>query len=282
MNLYHGDCLEILPTFPPASVEAIITDLPYGTTACEWDSIIPLEPMWEQVKRVLKPNGVFVTTASQPFTSVLINSNLDWFKYEWIWEKQFSTGFLHAKNAPLKRHENIVVFSSGVINHESMTDKRMTYHPMMQPGKAWKKKHVIPNVGKGAGHHASKINLDYVGFVKESNGERYPDSILYFGKGNHHREHPFQKPVELYEYLINSYSNPGETILDFCFGSCTTGVAAKQTGRNFIGIEKERKYFEIGKKRYEQAPAPLFIEQPRQPTPLALDNGDSPVLPGFD
>src|SRR3990167_2600835 len=116
VDLRLGDCLEILPTLADKSVDAIITDVPYGTTACKWDVIIPLDKMWEQVKRVLKVNGVFVTTASQPFTSVLINSNLDWFKYEWIWEKQFSTGFLHAKNAPLKRHENVIVFSSGVIN----------------------------------------------------------------------------------------------------------------------------------------------------------------------
>jgi site-specific DNA-methyltransferase (adenine-specific) len=278
MNLYHGDCLEILPTFPPASVEAIITDLPYGTTACEWDSIIPLAPMWEQVKRVLKPNGVFVSTASQPFTTALISSNLEWFKYEWIWHKTMPFGFLHAKNAPLKNHENVVVFSDGAIAHLVNSTNRMTYNPQFSKGKPFKKfnnietKHKWSGMGRPSNHDYTEVN----------EGTRYPTSIFEFSNANHDNDHPTQKPVNLYEYLIRTYTNPGETVLDFCMGSGTTGVAAVQTGREFIGIEKERKYFEIAEKRVRLAHPPLFVEQPRQPTPLALDNGDSPVLPGFD
>lgn len=270
MNLYHGDCLEVLPTLPPASVEAIITDLPYGTTACEWDSIIPLEPMWEQVKRVLKRNGVFITTASQPFTSVLIMSNLSWFKYELIWNKTMPSGFLHAKNKPLKKHENIILFSQAAAVHENQTKNRMTYNPIMSKGKPYKKT------------NDPTVNLAWSNMLRPSTnkpvtnintGTRYPTSVLDFSNGNNFNEHPTQKPVTLYEYLIHTYTNTGETILDFCMGSGTTGVAAIQTRREFIGIEKETEYFEIASRRIAQAPRPLFVEPPRQPTTLAPDAG---------
>lgn len=267
-----------MPTLPAGSVDAIITDLPYGTTACEWDSIVPLAEMWKQVKRLLKPAGTFVTTASQPFTTVLIESNFDWFKYEFVWKKTMPSGFLHSKNAPLKLHENVVVFSGGIIAHEGKAENRMTYNPQFSAGKAYKKfnnvetKHKWGAIGRPSNHDYLNVNEGY----------RYPVSVLEYPNPNHDNDHPTQKPVSLYEYLIKTYTNPGETVLDITMGSGTTGVAAIQTARVFIGIEQNAEYFQIAKRRVEQAPAPLFIEQPRQPTPLALDNGDSPVLPGFD
>jgi len=269
MNLYNGDCLEVLPTFQPASVDAIITDLPYGTTACAWDTIIPFAPMWEQVKRVLKPLGVFVSTSSQPFTTALISSNLDWFKYEWIWYKTMPFGFLHAKNAPLKTHENIVVFSNGSIAHAENSKNRMKYNPQFSAGKPFTKhndietKHKWSGMGRPSNHNYTQVNK----------GTRYPVSVLSFSNGNSDNNHPTQKPIDLYEYLIRTYTNPSEIVLDICMGSGTTGVAAIQTGREFIGIEKEQKYFEIASRRIAEAPRPLFVESPRQPTTLAPDAG---------
>jgi DNA modification methylase len=265
--LYHGDCLEVLPTFPPASVEAIITDLPYGTTACKWDSIIPLDEMWKQVKRVLKPSGVFVTTSAQPFTSILITSNLSWFKYEWIWEKPRVTGYLSANHRPMRSHENIVVFGNGI-----------SYNPQMVKGDLHKvgakKRHRIAS--------PTRVYASETGPELSQSDQWFPRSIIKFSsdpettvtkkdRPNKIERHPTQKPVKLYEYLIRTYTNPGDTVLDFCMGSGTTGVAAIQTGRNFIGIEKEQKYFEIASRRIAQAPQPLFTEPPRQPTQRAAD-----------
>jgi len=259
MNLYHGDCLEVLPTFPPASVEAIITDLPYGTTACEWDSIIPLDEMWKQVKRVLKVNGVFITTSAQPFTSVLVMSNLSWFRYDIDWDKKVKTGHLNAKVMPLRRHETILIFSP-------VPNGQYTYNPQMVKGEFRQKGGTGKNGGVYGKHEVSvKFNDTY-----------YPSSILEISKGSQfEKEHPTQKPVNLFEYIINTYTNEGDTVLDFCFGSGTTGVAAKRTNRKFIGIEKEQKYFEIGKRRIAQAPQPLFTEPPRQPTQRAADGGNA-------
>ena len=233
MNLYHGDCLEILPTFPPASVEAIITDLPYGTTACEWDSIIPLDEMWKQVKRVLKPNGVFVTTSAQPFTSALIMSNPSMFKYEWIFEKFQGTGFLNSKKQPLRKHENIIVFY----------ENQCTYNPQRMPSNKKDKSYMQIKPGSSQNYRKLDKAVAYI-----DDGLRMPTTVLFFYEGDRNNtmkkegsRHPTQKPVSLYEYLIRTYTNEGDTVLDFCFGSCTTGVAAKRTNRNFIGIEKEKK-----------------------------------------
>ncbi len=277
MNLYHGDCLEILPTFPPASVEAIITDLPYGTTACEWDSIIPLAPMWEQVKRVLKATGTFITTSSQPFTSVLIVSNLEMFKYEVIVNKVLPSGFLNAKNRPMKLHENIAVFSLGTIANGSKN--LMTYNPQMWQSTSYKKTKIKdPRVGYVERGNRTPFELN----PSISNGERYPVSILEYSFADRTSAvHPTQKSVELYEYLVRTYTNPGETVLDICMGSGTTGVSAIQTGRRFIGIEKEQKYFSIAKKRIEQAAPPLFVESPRQPTPRVPDGGNVAAQKGL-
>ena len=231
-NLYLGDCLDILPTLPAQSVDAIIADPPYGTTACKWDSIIPFPEMWAKIKGSLKPRGAFVTTASQPFTSALVMSNPQEFKYELIWDKDRSSASMLAKKRPLKYQENILVFYGG------------TYNPQMTTGKMQ---------SKASGGNSE--NYRSVPIVRYKSDLYYPRSIQTF-KACHNmtgKIHPTQKPVALYEYLIKTYTNEGDTVLDFCFGSCTTGVACINTGRNFIGIEKDEKYLEIGQDRMKLA-----------------------------
>lgn len=232
MKLYHGDCLDIIPTLPAGSVDAIITDLPYGTTACKWDTIIPFPDLWRVVKHVLKPRGAFVTTASQPFTSALIMSNPSWFKCEWIWDKEIPGNPMLAKVQPLKTHENIVVFCEG----------SPTYNPQMM-----KSKRRVTQTAK------SKMwNLPAgVEVIREA---YFPRTIIEFSNADKTGvEHQTQKPLALYEYLIRTYTNEGETVLDLCMGSGTTGIAALNTGRDFIGVEKDAHYFEIAEGRIMQA-----------------------------
>jgi site-specific DNA-methyltransferase (adenine-specific) len=240
VQLFQGDCLEVMPTLPAQSVDAIITDLPYGTTACKWDDIIPFDPMWLAIKRILKPNGIFITTASQPFTSALVMSNPAWFRYELIWEKNQGSSPGLAKYRPMPAHENILIFGKGV------------YNPQMRSGfKPWKR---IDSGKKLKNEHGYGYK-NQTGFVKQGGETRYPLSVIKVNyiKGCNKQLHPTQKPVDLYEYLIKTYTNPGETVLDFCFGSCTTGEACIKTGRNFIGIEKDPSYFAIGETRIQQA-----------------------------
>jgi len=237
VKLYCGDCLEILPTITD-KVNAIITDLPYGTTACKWDTIIPFEPMWKEVKRVLKPNGVFITTASQPFTTILIYSNIQSFKYEIIFDKGKSTGHLDAKNKPMKRHENICVFCDG----------KPTYNPQFTKGRKHKNGAYIHNEVKTEVYGKFKS----IGVYTSDN--YYPTSILeIIPEAQRTLVHSTQKPVSLYEYLIRTYTNEGETVLDFCMGSGTTGVACVQTGRDFIGIEINPDYYNIAERRIKEA-----------------------------
>lgn len=231
MKLIQGDCLEVMMTLPAQSVDAIITDLPYGTTACKWDSVIPFAPMWEAVKHVLKPKGAFVTTASQPFTSALVMSNVKNFKHEIIWEKEQGTNQFLKNIAPLKKHENILVFSSG----------KVLYHPQMMVAKkhtAKRKATIDPITG---------ANMKE--FLYDNNGQNYPVSILYCQRDLQNRPHPTQKPVALYEYLVRTYTNEGDTVLDMTMGSGTTGLACQNTGREFIGIERDPDYFLIAKQR---------------------------------
>jgi DNA modification methylase len=238
-QLFHGDCLDILPGLEPGSIDAIIGDLPYGTTQCKWDTIIPFPDLWRVVRHVLKAKGAFVTTASQPFTSLLICSNLEWFRHETIWEKDNGTNFLNLENMPFKVHENILVFSEG----------QTTYNPQKTPGKPYRVT-------------AGKVFREYLGAQEKgtttiNSGDRYPRSVSFFSQER--GDHATQKPVALYEYLIRTYTNPGETVLDLTMGSGTTGVAAIQTGRKFVGIEKEREYFEIAERRIQNAQPPLFV-----------------------
>lgn len=221
-----------MATLEAGSIDAIITDLPYGTTACKWDAVIPFVPLWEQVRRVLKPNGVFVTTASQPFTALLVVSNLDAFKYEVIWEKDKPSDFALAARRTMKYHESVLVFCWG----------RETYNPQMTIGE--------PNhsVGKGVRKKVNESGANTSIVTNKLDGWKHPKSVMRFN-----REpapiHPTQKPVELMRYLVRTYTNPGDTILDPCCGSGTTGVAAMLDGRNCVLIEREEKHLEITRQR---------------------------------
>lgn len=262
IEIYHGDCLEIMPTLT-APVDMILADLPYGTTQCFWDSIIPFAPLWENYRRLIKPNGAIVLTASQPFTSALVMSNPDWFRYEWIWEKTMPTAFCHAKNKPLKAHENILIFSPGVCNHANLSSSRMSYNPQglqrisrVRSGVRRAYWHGDISACKGA---RPSDNRSY-----EAENTNYPTSILRFSNSNFETVHPTQKPVALMEYLIRTYTQAGETILDNTCGSGTTGVACVRTGRNFIGIEKAPTYFKIAERRISEAQAQgrLDLDEP--------------------
>jgi len=233
IELYNGDCLEVMKGIPDGSIDLIVTDPPYGTTACKWDSIIPLEPMWEQLKRIIKSNGAIVLTASQPFTTTLISSNLPWFKYCWVWEKNRATNFPNAKKRPLTAHEDVVVFMPSGI----------WYNPQKTEG------HSPTNSARGASQ-GSIYNGDNVRNYVGGDTTRYPRTVQRFDceRGMH----PTQKPVALMEYLIKTYSNEGDTVLDFTMGSSTTIVAAMNTKRNAIGIELDKEYFKIGCSRVKE------------------------------
>jgi site-specific DNA-methyltransferase (adenine-specific) len=232
-QIIHGDCLEIMKDILDKSIDMILCDLPYGTTACKWDSIIPFEPLWEQYERIIKDNRAIVLFGSQPFTSALVMSNPNIFKYEWIWNKRNISNPFLAKYQPLKQHESILVFGKGTVNYYPIMtprDKVRKYKDKYGGGEAFNKK------GTGEKEYTLKF--------------KYPKSILeYTNAIQKGKLHPTQKPVALFEYLIKTYTNEGEIVLDNCIGSGTTAIAALNTGRFFIGIEKEEKYVEIARKR---------------------------------
>jgi site-specific DNA-methyltransferase (adenine-specific) len=236
-TLYHGDCLEVMAGLPYASVDMILCDLPYGTTACKWDAVIPFEPLWAQYRRVAKRNAAIVLTASQPFTTALIASNLKEFRYCWVWDKRRPSNPMLAKKQCLKVHEDVVVFYRNF----------GTYSPQG----------VFETDGKPRG--GTRPSKTQLGFGNGASGEYkqtrsgYPKSIISFGTDNRKNVHPTQKPVALMEYLIRTYTHEGEVVLDNCMGSGTTGVACANTGRRFIGIEREPSYFEIARRRIEDA-----------------------------
>ena len=235
IKLIKGDCLEVMKSIPDKSIDMILCDLPYGTTACIWDIIIPFKPLWEQYNRIIKDNSAIVLFGSQPFTSALIMSNLKMFKYEWIWEKDAGSNFTTVKYQPMKEHENILVFGKG----------KTRYFPIMQE-----------RIGSRKGKETTTIDSgrkDSVYGTQEGRGIlkvgklRYPRSIQRFNRER--GLHPTQKPVKLLEYLIKTYTNEGELVLDNCMGSGSTGVACLKTNRKFIGIEQDDKYFEIAYNR---------------------------------
>ena len=244
--LMQGDCLERMKEIPSGSVDMVLTDPPYGTTACKWDSIIPLEPMWEQLKRIIKPNGAIVMTASQPFTTTLIASNMKMFRYCWVWEKVRPTGFANAKKQPLRCVEDVVIF------YKSLP----TYNPqgLIRVDKLCKNSNTAGGDTLRCDTEASAGK----GGLRTGGGEymqeftNYPRQILRFTQDGD-KVHPTQKPVALMEYLIKTYTNEGETVMDFTCGSGTTGVACANTGRKFIGIELDAGYFEIAKNRIGEA-----------------------------
>lgn len=232
VTLMLGDCLERMREIESGTVDLVLADLPYGTTRCAWDSIIPLAPLWEQYRRVLKRRGAVVLTAMQPFTSALVLSNPDWFLYDWVWEKGNATGFLNAKKQPLRAHESVLVFCAG----------QPTYNPQFTHGHARKttKRKTVTSECYGK----SLTLTDY------DSTSRYPRSVQPFSsdkqRGNYH---PTQKPVALMEYLVRTYSNPGELVLDNVMGSGTAGVACRNAGRRFIGIEQDEAHFGTAQRR---------------------------------
>lgn len=233
IDLRRGDCLEIMKDIPDGSIDLILCDLPYGTTKNKWDSVIPIDKLWEQYERIIKQNGAIVLFSQMPFSAELVHSNLKLFKYEWIWQKNNGTGFLNAKKMPLKIHENILVFYK----------KLPIYNPQMRTGfKPYKCKQ---------GRHSTNYGNYEQGHITKSNGDRYPIDIINLKKDV--GLHPTQKPVALLEYLIKTYTNEKETVLDNCMGSGSTGVACIKTNRNFIGIEKDENYYNIAKNRIEKA-----------------------------
>ena len=234
INLMLGNCLERMKEIPDGSVDLILTDPPYGTTACKWDSVIPLDKMWEQLKRIIKPNGAIVLFGQEPFSSILRLSNIKSYKYDWVWDKVKQGAFATAKYAPLKQHELISVFSKdgGMCKY---------YPQMIQMEKA--------RTGK-IYSSSDSASVKYNDGVERTYTKKYPKTIITESNANNKGKiHPTQKPVALMEYLIKTYSKEGETVLDFTMGSGTTGVACKNLNRNFIGIERDDKYFDISVKR---------------------------------
>ena len=250
IELIQGDCLEKMKDIPDGSIDMILCDLPYGTTACKWDTIIPFEPLWEQYKRIIKDNGAIVLTASQPFTSALVMSNVKMFKYEWIWNKNKGSNIMLAKKQPLKIHENILVFGGKNYNPQKtdvvgkIRDQRLEKEKINRTDGA-----VTP---KGAIKYAD----DY------DPSKKYPVSIQYFANHREKEEvyHPTQKPVALFEYLIRTYTNEGDTVLDNCAGSGTTAIACLNTNRNAILIEKDEDYYKAALDRFNRHKQQLTLE----------------------
>ena len=244
-NIYNMDCLEGMKQIPDGTIDAVICDLPYGTTANKWDSVIPLDKLWEQYKRICKPNAPIVLFGQQPFTSALVMSNPEWFKYEWIWEKEKGTGWLNAKLEPMRKHEIISVFYQ----------QRPTYNPIMRQGNPYSKGQT------GTSSNYGKVRDD---IVTSTDGERYPESVLHFTRdtqnGQEDALHPTQKPVDLLRYLVLTYTNEGDTVLDNCMGSGTTAIACIKERRHFIGFELSKEYFDKAVRRIkaEQAQLTLF------------------------
>ena len=235
MKLYNDDCLKVLPTIPDKSIDLILTDPPYGTTQCKWDNIIPFEPMWKELKRVIKNNSAIALFGNEPFSSYLRTSNIKWFKYDWIWKKSNIMGFLNAKKRPLKEIEIISIFNS----------------------KIYKPQNLQKNL-KGKNRRGK--NTDVLGNyepINQSEFTNYPKTIIEFK--NERGLHPTQKPVALLEYLIKTYTNENDTVLDFTMGSGSTGVACKNLNRDFIGIELDQEYFDIAKQRIESTTSKLII-----------------------
>lgn len=252
-KIYNEDCLEGMKRIPDGSVDCIVCDLPYGTTKNQWDSVIPLDELWLQYKRVIKENGAIVLFSQMPFTAILACSNLEMLKYEIVWQKKHATGFLNSKFAPMKIHENILVFSKSSACFVKDKAQAMLYNPQMTQGH---KPYVCKNNG------IKSKNYDYKHFsscTTVSNGDRFPTDLVCFEKDKE-KIHPTQKPVALIQYLIRTYSNEGDTILDNCMGSGTTAIAAIREKRNFIGFELNKEYYDKACKRIklEQAQLTLF------------------------
>ena len=244
IDLYKGDCLEVMKSIPDKSIDAIITDPPYGTTACKWDSVIDFSLMWEQLNRIIKPNGAIVLFGSEPFSSSLRMSNIKNYKYDWIWNKKKGANPLLSNRMPMKSHEVISVFYK----------KLPLYNPQFTKGKPYK----APKTGGTITNNFIKSNEKETFKQKDNDGKRHPLTIIDFSIHCGSKIHPTQKPIALMEYLIKTYTNENETVLDFTMGSGSTGVAAKNTNRNFIGIEQDDNYFKIAEQRIKETEYKLF------------------------
>ena len=229
-SVNNGNCLDLMSDINDKSIDMILCDLPYGTTACKWDTVIPFEPLWAHYKRIIKDNGAIVLTASQPFTSALVMSNIKMFKYEWVWDKKLPSGMQIAKYRPMQRHENVLVFSNGTPKYYPIKTQQKE-----RTGKIYSKSDSSP--------------LAFDDGVLKTYKEKNPQSIIEFYKRDKLMVHPTQKPVALFEYLIKTYTNEGELVLDNCAGSGTTAIACLKTNRNYILIEQETKYCDIANKR---------------------------------
>jgi DNA modification methylase len=244
IKLLHGDCLELMKDIPDKSIDMILCDLPYGTTACKWDVVIPFEPLWKEYKRIIKDRGCIALFGSEPFSSHLRMSNIKDYKYDWVWEKDKGTGFAFSNKQPLRKTENISVFYTNTPFYDSQgvkLDKPYT--------------HTLPVVTSDSSKGASAHNLEETGVRKYATyTHAKKTNLIYFARDSQKGSlHPTQKPIALLEYLIKTYTIENETVLDNCMGSGSTGVACINTNRNFIGIEKDDKYFEIAKNRIEKA-----------------------------
>lgn len=244
IQLFCGDCLQIMPDISSGAIDMVMADVPYGTTACKWDSIIPLEPMWKHLRRLIKPNGAIVMTASQPFTSVLLVSNIEMFKHEWIWIKNRGSNFANTVREPFKEHESVLVFSAG----------KWTYNKQMQKRTGGGEDRVRYEFNKIS---QSENYRDFEKPPPRQGRLRVPSSWQKFN--TEVGLHPTQKPVALMEYLIKTYTNQGDTVLDFCMGSGTTGVACVNLNRDFIGIERDEEYFTIAEQRIKDSQKQLKL-----------------------
>lgn len=260
-RIYNESCFATFDRLEDQNIDMVMVDPPYGTTACKWDSVIPLEPMWKELKRVVKLNGAIVIMANQPFTSKLVCSNLKMFKYDWVWQKPKGTGHLNAKKQPMRDKEDILVFYT----------KQCFYSPQYLSGEPYKDK-----AGKD---HSKKSSMtdsygDYTNFRNDNNGFRYPKQVQMFPVVERGSIHPTQKPVALMEYLIKTYTKEGEKVLDFAMGSGTTGVACGNLNRRFVGCDNDKEfgYFEIAKERIRKA---YVIEE-------ALGEGGDVYIGGVD
>lgn len=240
-TIYNEDCLEGMKRIPDKSVDMVCCDLPYGMTNNKWDIVIPMEKLWEEYKRILKDNGVVVLFGNQPFTSYLVMSNLEWFKYSLVWEKNKFSDFMNAKRKPLKIHEDILVFYKNT----------PTYNPQFTEGYPYVRWNTQESVDRQTNYGKLKAN------VVNNDGKRYPTTVLKFDRVET-PQHPTQKPVKLIEWLVKTYTNEGETVLDNCMGSGTTAEACINTGRNYIGFETDEKYYENSLKRINMLGNPLF------------------------
>ena len=261
-TISHMDIFDLCDCLEDDSIDMILCDLPYGITACEWDNVIPFEPMWECFKRVIKPRGAVVLTSTEPFATQLRISNFEEWKYDWIWvNRSRPTMFIHSKNRPLNIYEIILIFSGGVINHESRTSRRMNYYPQMEKGKPYTRDSSLAKFGSIVGNRPSHRYMKRI-----NTGERYPTNVIEIRESNNNNHHPTQKPIALFEYLIRTYTQPGQVVFDPCVGSGTTAIAARNTGRNYIVGDSSAEYVQVARDRLAKPyTLPLFDEPIRQP-----------------